>query len=336
MKTYRIHEFGGFDGLRLDELPTPSPGPGQVLVRVRAVSLNYRDLLVLKGFYNKNFPLPAVPLSDAAGEVVEVGDGVTRVKVGDRVAPIFMQTWLAGELAEAHGKSALGGATEGVLAEFVVLHENGLVLLPKHLSFEEGSTLPCAAVTAWNALFVAGNIKAGDTILTQGTGGVSLFALQFAKLAGATVIATSSSDEKLERVLNMGAAAGINYKTTPDWEKRVRELTGGRGVDLVVEVGGAGTLSKSLHAVRTAGQISLIGVLAGGAAEINTLPILMRAIEVRGIFVGSRAMFEAMNRALDAHELRPVIDRVFPFQETPAAFRHMESAAHFGKIVIRV
>ncbi|SIN73332.1 NADPH:quinone reductase [Singulisphaera sp. GP187] len=336
MKAYRIHEFGGLDGLRLDELPTPTPGPGQVLVRVQAVSLNYRDLLVLKGLYNKNFPRPAVPLSDAAGEVVEVGAGVTRVRVGDRVAPIFMQAWLAGELNETHGKSALGGAIDGVLAEFLVLHENGLVVLPDHLSFEEGSTLPCAAVTAWNALFAAGTLKAGDTILTLGTGGVSLFALQFAKLAGATVIATSSTDEKLQRVLNMGAAAGINSQATPDWEKRVRALTNGRGVDLVVEVGGAGTLSKSLHAVRTAGQISLIGVLAGGAAEINILPIVMRAIEVRGILVGSRAMFEVMNRAIRVHELRPVIDRVFPFQETPAAFRHMESAAHFGKIVIRL
>ncbi|WP_406699367.1 NAD(P)-dependent alcohol dehydrogenase [Singulisphaera sp. Ch08] len=336
MKAYRIHEFGGTDGLRLDDLPTPTPGPGQVLVRVRAASLNYRDLLVLKGLYNKHLPLPAVPLSDAAGEVVEVGAGVTRVKAGDRVAPLFMQTWLAGDLTEAHGKSALGGSAEGVLAEFLVFHESGLVLLPDHLSFEEGATLPCAAVTAWNALFVAGNLKAGETVLIQGTGGVSLFALQLAKLAGASVIATSSSDEKLERVLNMGAVAGINYKSTPQWEKRVRELTNGRGVDHVVEVGGAGTLSKSLQAVRAAGQISLIGLLAGGAAEINTLPILMKAIQVHGIFVGSRAMFEAMNRAIGVHELRPVIDRVFPFAETPAAFRHMESAAHFGKIVIRV
>lgn len=336
MKTYRIQAFGGVDGLQLDELPIPSPGPGQVLVRVRAASLNYRDLLVLKGLYNKHFPLPGVPLSDAAGEIAEVGAGVTRVKVGDRVAPIFMQTWLAGELTEADGKSGLGGSIDGVLSEYVLLNEAGVVLLPEHLSFEEGATLPCAAVTAWNALFAAGRLKAGDTVLIQGTGGVSLFALQLAKLAGATVIATSSSDEKLQRVLNMGATAGINYKETPAWEKRVRELTHGRGVDQVVEVGGAGTLSKSLQAVRTGGRISLIGVLTGGAGEINTLPLLMKAIEVQGILVGSRAMFEAMNRAIQAHELHPVIDRVFPFPETPDAFRHMESAAHFGKIVIRV
>jgi NADPH:quinone reductase-like Zn-dependent oxidoreductase len=336
MKAFRIHAFGGTENLHLDELPQPSPGPGQVLVRVRAASLNYRDLLVLKGLYNKKLPLPAVPLSDGAGEVAAIGDGVTRVKVGDRVAGIFMQTWLAGEPTEDDAKSALGGAIDGVLAEFVVFHEQGLVHLPDHLSFEEGSTLPCAAVTAWNALFASGSVKAGDTVLVQGTGGVSLFALQFSKVAGARVIATSSSDVKLERALNIGAAAGINYKATPDWGDRARELSGGRGVDNVVEVGGAGTLSQSLRAVRIAGQVSLIGVLTGGSGEVNTAHILMKSVRVQGIFVGSRAMFEAMNRAIGAHELHPVIDRVFPIEETPDAYRYMESGAHFGKIVIRV
>jgi NADPH:quinone reductase-like Zn-dependent oxidoreductase len=222
-----------------------------------------------------------------------------------------------------------------VLAEYVVVHENGLVLLPDHLTFEEGATLPCAAVTAWNALFEHGGLRAGETVLVQGTGGVSLFALQFARIAGARVIATSSSDEKLERARTLGASDGINYNTTPDWDARARELTG-RGVDHVVEVGGAGTLSRSLRAVRMGGHVSMIGVLTGGSAEVNTLPILMKTVRVQGIFVGSRAMFEAMNRAISQHAMRPVVDRVFPFEQTPDAYRHMESGAHFGKIVIRL
>lgn len=336
MKAFRIHAFGGPENLHLDEMPQPTPGPGQVLVRVRAASLNFRDLLVLGGRYNKKLPLPAIPLSDGAGEVAAVGAGVTRVKVGDRVAAIFMQSWLAGRPTEEDAKSALGGAIDGVLAEFAVFPETGLVHLPDALSFEEGATLPCAAVTAWNALFESGSVKAGDTVLVQGTGGVSLFALQFAKLAGARVIATSSSDQKLERVLNLGAASGINYKATPEWGDRARELGDGRGVDHVVEVGGVGTLPQSLRAVRMAGQVSLIGVLTGGAGEVNTAQILMKHVRVQGIFVGSRAMFEAMNRAIRAHDLHPVIDRAFPLEETPDAYRHMESGAHFGKIVIRL
>lgn len=336
MKAYRIHEFGGPDALRLDEFPEPSPQPGQVLVRVRAASLNFRDLLVTRGHYNKHFPLPAIPLSDAAGEVVAVGPGVTRVKPGDRVAAIFMQSWLSGDLTEEAAKSALGGAMPGILAESVVLHQDGVVIIPDHLSFEEAATLPCAAVTAWHALIVEGNLKAGDTILAQGTGGVSIFALQFARLSGARVIITSSSDEKLERARQLGAAECINYRSTPDWDARARELTGGRGVDHVVEVGGAGTLSRSLRAVRLGGRISMIGVLTGGSAEVNTLPILMKNARVQGIFVGSRAMFESMNRAIALHQLRPVIDRVFPFEQAPEALRLMESGGHFGKIVIRV
>ena len=335
MRAYRIHDYAGLEAFRREELSTPKPGPGQALVRIHATSLNYRDLLVAKGLYSRQLPLPLVPLSDGAGEVVEVGPGVTRVKPGDRVAPSFMQAWIEGGPTEEKAKSALGGAIDGVLAEFVVLGQDGLVAVPDHLSFEEAATLPCAAVTAWHALFGEGSIKPGDTVLVQGTGGVSLFALQFARMAGARVIATSSSDEKLERVRALGASDGINYKTTPDWDRRARELTGGRGVDHVVEVGGAGTLPRSLNAVRMGGRISQIGILSG-AGEVNPIPILMKNVHVQGIFVGSRAMFEDMNRAIGLSQLRPVIDRVFDFDVARDALRHMESGAHFGKIVIRV
>jgi NADPH:quinone reductase-like Zn-dependent oxidoreductase len=245
-----------------------------------------------------------------------------------------MQKWLCGELTEAKAKSSLGGGGVGLLAEYVVLHEDGLVHVPTHLTDEEAATLPCAAVTAWNGLIAAGGLKAGESVLIQGTGGVSLFALQFARLSGARVIATSSSDAKLERVLKLGATDGINYKTTPDWDKKVRELTGDVGVDHVVEVGGAGTLGRSLKAVRMGGHISLIGILSGGG-EVNPMPILMKHVRAQGIYVGSRDMFEAMNRAIALHQVRPIVDRVFEFGDTRAAVRHLESAAHFGKICIR-
>ena len=334
MKAIRIHKLGEIDGLQAEELPEPRPGPGQVRVRIRAASLNYRDLLMVKGLYSRNLALPLVPLSDGAGEVVEVGPGATRFAIGTRVAGIFMQTWLEGAITEAKGKSALGGAIDGVLAEQIVFNEAGLVAVPDHLSFEEAATLPCAAVTAWNALIEAG-LKAGETVLTLGTGGVSLFALQFARLTGARVLITSSSDEKLQRAKQLGAAEGVNYKTTPEWDKKARDLTGGVGVDHVVEVGGAGTLARSLKAVRIGGHIALIGVLSGGG-EVNPMPVLMKAVRLQGVYVGSRAMFEAMNRAITEHKLRPVIDKVFPFAEAHAAYRHLESGAHFGKVVIRV
>jgi NADPH:quinone reductase-like Zn-dependent oxidoreductase len=335
MKVYEIRDRFGLEALTLAERPQPQPGPHEVLVRIKAASLNYRDLMVVKGQYNPKMPLPRIPCSDAAGEVAAVGPGVTRVKVGQRVAGIFMQKWIAGDVDEAKAKSALGGAIDGLLAEFAVLREDGLVLVPEHLSFEEAATLPCAAVTAWHGLVTEGRVKPGDSVLLQGTGGVSLFALQFARLAGARVLITSSRDDKLERARKLGAAEGINYKTTPEWGDKVRELTGGRGVDHVVEVGGAGTLGQSLRAVRMGGQISLIGVLSG-AGQVNPMPILMKNVRVQGIFVGSREMFEAMNRAIVAGQLRPVVDRVFPFAEAPEAFRHMESGAHFGKICIRM
>jgi NADPH:quinone reductase-like Zn-dependent oxidoreductase len=335
MRVYRLHEFAGPDALRGEELPSPTPGPGQVVVRIRAVSLNYRDLLISKGLYNPKLRLPMIPLSDGAGEVAVTGAGVTRFKPGDRVAACFMPAWVGGQVDEAKARSALGGEVDGVLAEEIVLPEEGLVHIPEHLSFEEAATLPCAAVTAWHALVVGGGVKPGDTILTQGTGGVSIFALQFARLAGARVIATSSHDEKLARLREMGASDVINYKTTPEWDRRVRELTGGVGVDQIVEVGGAGTLPRSLRAIRLGGYIALIGVLSG-LGEINPMPILMRNIRVQGIFVGSRTMFEAVNQAIRVNQMHPVIDRVFAFEEAVAALKHLESGSHFGKVVIRV
>jgi NADPH:quinone reductase-like Zn-dependent oxidoreductase len=303
---------------------------------MRAFSLNYRDLMVVKGVYNPKQRLPLVPLSDGVGKVAAVGEGVTRVKVGDRVAGIFMQKWLCGEVTEDKARSSLGAQAEGVLAEYVVLHEDGVVRVPEHLTDEEAATLPCAAVTAWHALVTEGGVGPGDTVLILGTGGVSVFGLQFARLAGARVIATSSSDAKLERVAQLGASDGINYKKNPEWDKTVRSLTGGAGVDHVVEVGGAGTLPQSLRAVRMGGRISLIGVLAEGGNQMNPLPILMKNVRVQGIYVGSREMFETMNRAIALHQLRPIVDRVFAFQEIREALRHMESGAHFGKICIHI
>jgi NADPH:quinone reductase-like Zn-dependent oxidoreductase len=333
MQVYEIRDGFGFEHLRRAERPDPRTGPGQVLVKTRAASLNYRDLLVVKGLYNPKMRLPCVPLSDAAGVVEAVGPGVTRVKVGQRVAANFMPGWVDGEVDEAKARTALGGGADGVLAEYLVFDQEALVVVPEHLTDEEAATLPCAAVTAWHALVPEGRVKAGDTVLIQGTGGVSIFALQFAKLLGARVIGTSSSDAKLERARSLGLSDGVNYRTTPEWGDAVRKLTGGAGVDHVVEVGGAGTMPQSLKAVRLSGRISLIGVLSGGG-QFNPMPVLMKNVRVQGIFVGSRAMFEAMNRAIALHRLRPVVDRVFPFAEAPEALRYLESGAHFGKVVI--
>ena len=336
MQAYELRSFG-FDSLKLVERPEPVVSPGQVLLQMRAFSLNYRDLMIAKGTYNPKLKLPAIPLSDGVGEVVKTGEGVSRVKIGDRVAGAFMPKWVAGEITDAAGRSALGGGgSAGMLAEFVAISEEGVVHVPDHLSDEEGATLPCAAVTAWHALLGEGNLKAGDTVLVQGTGGVSIFALQLAKINGARVIVTSSRDDKLARAVQLGASDGINYKTTPKWDQRVRELTGGVGVDYIVEVGGAGTLEQSMRAIKGGGQISLIGVLTGGAGQINPLPILMRNIRVQGIFVGSREMFEAMNRAIALHQMRPFVDRVFSFGDIRHALQHLESGAHFGKVCLRI
>ncbi len=336
MKAYEIAEPKGIDSLQLVDRPIPKPKAKEVLVRVRATSLNYRDLVTVKGgAVTRGIRLPLVPLSDGAGEVVEVGNEVTRFKPGDRVAASFFQSWLTGPIEPAFFRSALGGAVDGMLAEYTALGEEGLVRIPDYMSFEEAATLPCAAVTSWNALVTAGHLTGGDSVLVMGTGGVSIFALQFARMHGARVIATSSSDAKLGRLRELGASEVINYKTTPDWEIKVLEMTDNGGVDHVVEVGGAGTLAKSIRAAKLGGRISLIGLLAGGG-QIDPMPILLKGITLQGIYVGSRTMFEQMNRAMEINRVHPVIDRVFPFSEAREAYRYLESGAHFGKICIAV
>ncbi|MCE0483628.1 MAG: NAD(P)-dependent alcohol dehydrogenase [Methylacidiphilales bacterium] len=336
MRLFEIRDSFGLDHLLPAKRPNPLPGPGQVLVLIRAVSLNYRDLLIVQGKYNPRMKLPRVPVSDGAGEVVAAGDGVTAWKPGDRVVSPFFPDWIEGEMTAAKTATALGGDVDGLLRELAVLPSEALLPVPEHLSFEQAATLPCAALTAWHGLFVAGSLKPGQTVLLQGTGGVSLFGLQFAKLAGAKVILISSSDAKLERARAMGVDHTINYRTEPDWEKRVLEMTGGHGVNLTLEVGGIGTLAKTLKATCHAGRVSLIGVLSGVAGDIQIGPILHKMITVNGIYVGSRVMFEDMNRMITQHGLEPVIDRVFPFEESPAAFRHLELGQHLGKVLLRL
>ena len=341
MRAYQVRQFG-LNHLAQVELPMLQIAPGMVLIKVRAVSLNYRDLMVVKGLYNPKMGLPRIPCSDGAGEVVAVGDGVTRVRVGDRVCGIFMQQWLDGPPTAERSKTALGGDVDGMLTEYALLAQDGVVRFPEHLSYEEAATLPCAGVTAWNALHHAGEpadpVIPGETVVIQGTGGVSLFALQFAKLLGATVIGTSSSDEKLKRAYGFGLDAGCNYKEHPDWSKWVGEVTSGQGADRIIEVGGAGTFGQSLRAARVGGMVAQIGVLSGSATSepLALTPILHKQLRVQGIYVGSRVMFEQMNAAIAGAELRPIIDRVFGFNQAREAFLHMESASHFGKIVIRI
>jgi NADPH:quinone reductase-like Zn-dependent oxidoreductase len=341
MRAYPVTQFG-LEHLHPRELAELQIAPAFVLIKLHAVSLNYRDLMVVKGLYNPKMALPRIPCSDGAGEIVAVGEGVTRVKAGDRVCGIFMQRWLDGPLTAEKSKAALGGDIDGVLAEYVLLHHEGVVRFPGHLTYEEAATLPCAAVTAWNALHHAGDptrpTLPGETVLIQGTGGVSLFALQFAKLLGAKVVGTSSSDEKLARVTALGLAAGCNYKQRPDWSKWATEVTAGEGVDRIIEVGGAGTFGQSLRAAGVGGLIAQIGVLSGGSTTepLTLTPLLHKELRVHGIYVGSRAMFEQMNAAIVAAKLHPVIDQVFEFDQARQAFEHMQSASHFGKIVIRI
>ena len=336
MKAHALAGDFGLENLIRCERPIPQPGSGQVLVKIRAVSLNYRDLLMIRGAYNPRQPLPLIPCSDAVGHVVAVGSGVTRVSEGDRVIPIFAQRWIAGEPTREKLASTLGGPLDGTLAEYIVVDEEGLVHAPASLSDVAASTLPCAGLTAWSALVTQGGVKAGDTVVVLGTGGVSMFALQMAKLLGARVIVTSSQDEKLERAQALGADHGINYRQTPSWSKAVGALTDGRGADCIVEVGGAGTLEESLRAVRVGGLISLIGVLAGVRQPLLVTRILMQCVRIQGIMVGHREGFVAMNRAIEAHRLEPVVDRVFEVDAVHQAFEHMAAGRHVGKIVVQI
>lgn len=336
MKSWQITEFSGPEGLQWVDLPEPKPQAAEVMVRMKAVSLNYRDLTATRKERPGNLPAPFTPCSDGAGEVIALGEGVTAWKVGDRVMPTFFQNWINGGISRAAMQSALGGALPGVLSEFVVVKDTGLVRIPDHLSYEESATLPCAALTAWHALVTKGGVASGQTVLCLGTGGVSMFALQFAKLHGARVIITSSSDEKLARARELGADETINYKTTLDWEKRVFELTNKQGADQIIEVGGSGTLQKSLDAISFGGRISLIGVLSGFEGLINPWPVVARSVTLQGIYVGSREMFEAMNTFLSEHQMKPVIDRTFAFSQAREAFQLMAAGGHFGKIVVRV
>lgn len=332
MRAWQINSNDGIDALECVEREPREPGPGEVRVRVRASSVNFRDLATVRDPAARGLRLPLVPNSDAAGEVVAVGAGVDDIRTGDRVASCFFQDWEDGACSTRAMASALGGARDGVLAEEVVLNARGVVPVPEPLSFEEAATLPCAALTAWNALVETARIKAGDTVLLLGTGGVSIFALQFAGLLGARAIVTSSSDDKLERARALGAWRTINYESEPDWDKRVVELTGGTGADAVVEVGGAGTLERSIAATRVAGTIALIGVLTGG--QINPVMVMRKSIRLQGIYVGSRRMFRDMNRAIDHHDLKPVIHQTFSFEEARDAYHAMASAGHFGKLVV--
>jgi NADPH:quinone reductase-like Zn-dependent oxidoreductase len=333
MRAWQISSFG-VDSLEFVERPTPSPGPGEVLVAVRAISFNYRDLLLVKGLYNPKLKLPRIPCSDGAGEVAAVGEGVTVWKPGDRVAGIFMQNWLDGALTPIKARGALGGDIDGTLAEYIVLQETGLVPLPEHLSYQEAATLPCAAVTAWNALG-AGEVKPGATVLIQGTGGVSIFALQLARLRGARVLGISSSDEKLERARSLGLDEGLNYLEKPDWDRWVLEQTSGEGADLVVDVGGMGTLPRSLRAIRIGGTVAQVGVLSVPTEALPISTILHKQARIQGIYVGSRRDFLEMNKAVSLAVLRPVGEE-FHWTQAREALARMEEGSHFGKLVLTV
>lgn len=326
----------GLEALRLVEQPRPVPGPHQVLIKVCAAALNYRDLEMALGTYQGQPQQPFTLLSDGAGEVVELGAAATRFTPGDRVMGCFWQGWEAGRLGDAGAALPLGGPLDGMLGEYVLLDERGVVRCPAHLTWEEAATLPCAALTAWQALVVEGQLKSGDWVLVQGSGGVSLFALQFALLHGARVIVTSSSDDKLKRLQSLGATGLINYHRTPDWHEQVLEITAGYGVDHVLEVGGPRTFTQSLLSLHPSGQVNVIGYLGGQQGEINPLLILQRNARVRGIAVGPRQSFEAMNRAIEASSMRPLIDRVYDWRELPDALAYLQSGQHVGKVVLRI
>ena len=335
MRTLQLVDDIGLEHLKVIELPDPKPGPGEVLIRMKAASLNYRDLLMVGGAYGRGTPLPLTPLSDGCGVVEAVGEGVARFAVGDRVSSLFFQKWLAGKPTPQTQASALGVPIPGVGRELAVYHEDGLSKVPAFLSDDQASTLACAGLTAWRALFEDADLEPGDTVVLQGTGGVSIFGLQFAHAAGYRTIVTSSSDEKLERAKALGADHTINYKDTPEWGRAAREITDGRGVDFVMEVGGAGTLTQSLRAVTLMGHVAIIGVLSGAEEPLNIGTMIGTGAKLQGVQVGSRAMFEGMCRAIEQNRIAPVVDKVFPFTEAVAAFEAMRAGEHFGKIVLQ-
>lgn len=336
MRVFQVEDEWTMDHLRPGMRPEPRPGRGQVRVKMRASALNYRDLLVpLRGYGARMKALPLIPLSDGAGVVDEIGDGVTRFKVGDRVCPLFFQSWSGGAPNARRLGASLGCELDGTMAEFMALPEDGVAHLPRHLDDIEAAALPCAGVTAWSAVVREGRLRPGETVLVQGTGGVSLFALQFAKLLGARVIVTSSSDDKLQRARGLGADEIINYRAIPEWGRRAREIAGGEGVDHIVEVGGQDTLPQSLRAIRPGGTISMIGVLSGGKMDVPLGLIVTRHVRLQGITVGSADDFDAMANAIGQHQLHPPIDRVFAFEELRQALDYLASSKHFGKIGIR-
>jgi len=337
MKVWEIRDAFGFENLRLVERPEPDLGRGQVTVEVGACSFNYRDFLMTAGLYNPKQKLPLVPLSDGAGTVVAIGDEVRDLAVGDRVAGTFFRDWLGRPVPSRELlKRTRGGPIDGMLAERVCLEEREVVKIPGHLDFAEASTLPCAALTAWSALVAQGGVGPHDTVVIQGTGGVALFALQFATMAGARTIITSSSDERLERARSLGATETINYRTEPKWGKRVAELTGGEGASHVVELGGGDTFEQSLRAIRPGGTIHMIGVLGGTRAPFDVLPVVMQNVRLQGVLVGPRQDFERMNAAIEHHALRPTVDRVVPFEEAGAALESFGNGGHFGKVCVKV
>jgi NADPH:quinone reductase-like Zn-dependent oxidoreductase len=332
LKVWQVAREWSIDAMELVDRPEPEPGPGQVVVRMHAASLNYRDLLTVQG-QGGAYKLPLIPFSDGAGEIAAVGQGVSRVAVGNRVCPMFFQSWFDGGPSASGRRLALGGTRPGVLQEMLLLDAEGVTRIPDHLSFAEAATLPCAGLTAWRALFDEAHLRPGQTILVQGTGGVSIFALQFAKLAGATVIVTSSSDEKLERAKALGADHTINYRSVTEWGKAAADWAGG-GVDHIVEVGGKDTFQQSLEAARVGGTILVIGVLSGFAQQISIPSLFSKNLHVIGLSVGSRKMFENMAAAIGRNRIKPVIDRTLGFSEVPDALRLMQQAGHFGKIAI--
>jgi len=336
MKQIQLSSFG-IENLKLINASEPGkPNTGEVLVRMRAASLNFRDNLVIAGKYNPKFPTPMIPCSDGAGEVIEIGEGVSEFQVGDRVLATFAPRWIADKATHQEMRHTLGGPLDGTLREYIIFSDSGLVKLPDHLSFEEGATLPCAALTAWSAFHIYSRLVAGEVVVIQGTGGVSLFGLQFAKLSGAKIILTSSSEEKIEKAKALGADFCINYKQTPEWGKEVRHLTKKIGADHILEVGGAGTLEQSITACKPFGVVHLIGILAGRSGELNLLPAVMNNIKIQGIVVGGRKAFQEMNHAIEAGVLKPVVDKIFPIEETKEALDYLKSGSHFGKIVISI